>query len=123
MKKGFLTLTNENSKYKALVDVLVESVLEFTDLEIEVVGINFDYRHSNKRVLSKRMQLQPENSETIYYSKIKACMDSGFDVTMYLDSDIVVGPQIVDAFHLQASIASYMRSTVRIVKFFLSFNS
>ena len=100
MKKGFITLTNGNERYKHLVGVLVESVLEFTPYEIEVFGVNTDYKHSSSRVISKRINLEHENFETICFSKIKSCIMSDFDTTIHLDSDIVVSPEIVNVFNL-----------------------
>lgn len=60
LKRGFVTFSNANEKYLGLLNVLVESVLLFTPLEIQVAGINFDYRHSNPRVISKRIHLEDE---------------------------------------------------------------
>lgn len=98
MRKGFVTLTNGNDKYVKLVDVLVESVLDFTDYEIEVYGVNFDYNHSNKRVIPKKINLENENFESICFSKIQSCISSDFDLTVHLDSDIVISGEIKKIF-------------------------
>lgn len=96
MRKGFVTFVNNNPEYLKLNDILIESILDFTKLEVEVLGINFDYKHSNKRVISKILNLANECIDTIYYSKIYASMISDFDVGIQLDSDMIVTPNVIN---------------------------
>jgi hypothetical protein len=49
---GYVTFVNNNPIYLELTNILVESVLNFSDKKIEVFAINFDYKHSNNRVIS-----------------------------------------------------------------------
>jgi hypothetical protein len=98
MRKGFVTFTNNVEKYRHLHDVLVRSLLEFTPLEIEVFGINFDYAHPDPRVIPKRINLETEDFWSICYSKIYASLMSEFDKTMHIDSDAVAAPGVVKVF-------------------------
>jgi len=98
-KKGFVTFVNNNEKYIKLNDILVESVLEFTDLNIEVNSINFDYKHSNPRVISKKIILNNECIDTIFYSKIYSSYSSDFEIGLQLDADIIVTPDVMNLFN------------------------
>lgn len=95
--KGFITYVNNNANYINLVEVMIDSVLTFTDLPIELFTINFDYKHSNKRVLSKRLNIN-ESRPNLYYAKLIACEQSEFDVTMHIDSDAIVTPELMNMF-------------------------
>ena len=95
--KGVVTYVNNNQKYIQLVECMIDSVLTFTDLPIEVFTINFDYKHSNKRVLPKRLDMV-ENHANLYYGKLLACERSEFDVTMHIDSDAIVTPELINMF-------------------------
>ena len=70
MNEGYVVFVNNNPEYLKLCDILVESVLQFSKKPIEVFSINFDYVHSNKRVISNRIDLKTCNFETICYSKL-----------------------------------------------------
>ena len=98
MRKGFVTFTNDHPKYRKLHDVTVESLLYFTDLEVQVLGINFDYQHDNPRVISKRLNLQREDFGSICYSKLISCLESDFDVSIHVDSDAIATPDLVKIF-------------------------
>lgn len=98
MKKGFVTFINNSPVYLALHEVLIDSILTFTDLEVEVLGINFSYKHENKRVISKRLDLTTENYDTICYAKIYASSISDFDLGIQLDADMILTPETVSLF-------------------------
>ena len=48
MKNGYVTFVNDNPIYLKLCDILVESVINFSENPIEVFSINFDYKHSSE---------------------------------------------------------------------------
>ena len=97
--KGFVTYTNDNPKYVALTKCLVDSILHFTDLPVEVCSINFDYKHDNKRVISKKINLNNEKDlGSVYYAKLLACIESEFDQTMHIDSDAIITPEVIRMF-------------------------
>lgn len=95
--KGIVTYVNNNQKYIQLVECMIDSVLAFTDLPVEVFTLNFDYNHPNKRVLPKRLDMA-ESHGNLYYAKLLACEQSEFDVTMHIDSDAVVTPDLMNMF-------------------------
>lgn len=90
MKEGYVTFINDNPLYRSLLDILVESVIQFSSKEIEVFSINFDYKHSSDRVINKRINLNSVNFETICYSKIYSSLNSEFDNGIQLDCDFIL---------------------------------
>jgi hypothetical protein len=101
MNLGFVTFVNRDPKYLELANILVESVLRFTNLPIEVNGINFDYKHKSDRVISKKLNVNPENFATICFSKIEAYMTTNFDYAVGMDADCIVLPEIINIFNKQ----------------------
>lgn len=99
MNTGFVTYINSNKKYLDLSNIMIESVLKFTDLKIEVNAINFDYSHDSNRVISKRINTPNESFNIICFSKILACIQSEFDYGLQLDADCIVTPEIVKVFN------------------------
>ena len=70
MNQGYVTFINDNPKYLKLLDILVESVVLFSENPIEVFSINFDYTHSSDKVISRRIDLDRVGFDTICYSKL-----------------------------------------------------
>jgi len=99
MNLGIATFVNQNKKYLELLEVMIESVLKFTDLKIEVNSINFNYTHNSNRVINKRININHENLYTIYFSKILSCIQTEFDYALILDSDNIVTPEIMNLFN------------------------
>jgi hypothetical protein len=95
MKKGFVTFVNAHPNYCALNDILIESVLSFTDLPIEVNSINFDFKHSSQRVHCKRIDVQTEDYANICYAKTTASLNTSFDIALQLDSDMIITKEAV----------------------------
>ena len=87
---GYVTFVNNNPIYLELTNILVESVLNFSDKPIEVFAINFDYIHSSDRVISRRIDVQNENFATICYSKLYSTLNSSFDYGIQLDADFII---------------------------------
>ena len=100
MKKGFVTFVNADPTYSALNDILIESVLNFTDLPIEVNSINFNFKHSSERVYCKRINIQTEDYSNICYAKTTASLNTNFDVALQLDSDMIITKESVQLFDL-----------------------
>jgi hypothetical protein len=94
MKKGYVTFVNDNPNYLKLCETLIESVIQFTDQEIEVFSINFDYQHSSNRVISRRVELDRVGFDTICYSKIYSSLNTEFDIALQLDSDFILTKKI-----------------------------
>lgn len=99
MQKGFVTFVNQNPLYLELTNILIDSLLAFTDLPIEVNSINFDYKHDSNRIIVKRINLQQENYETVCYAKIQSFLNTDFDYSMGLDADCIALPNITDIFN------------------------
>lgn len=112
MKKGFVTFVNNNPKYLELNDILIESILTFTGLEVEVLGINFDYKHPDKRVICKRYDVDNECIDNIYYAKTYASLQSGFDIGLQLDSDMIVTPLVVNLFNSISEEYQYVKGSL-----------
>jgi len=111
MTKGFVTFVNANEKYLKLNDILIESILHFTDLEVEVNAINFDFCHNSDRVISKRINLNQENFATICYAKISSSLTSNFDIGLQLDADMIVTPDIVKVFDMIEENHSFIKGS------------
>lgn len=90
MNEGYVVFVNEHPIYLSLANILVESVLSFSSKPIEVFSINFDYKHSNSRVLNRRINLNNVTFETICYSKLYSSLNSSFDYGIQLDSDFII---------------------------------
>lgn len=112
MRKGFVTFVNNNQKYLKLNEILVESILSFTELEVEVFSINFDYKHENNRVISKRINVNKECIDTIFYSKIFSSLCSDFDIGLQLDSDMIVTSDAVKIFDKINSDYKYIKGSL-----------
>lgn len=96
MKIGFVTFCTEN--YVNILDCLIDSVLEFSKYEITVFSINFDYKHDNNRVKSKRIDLNTVDYYNICKSKIISSINNDYDVGLVLDSDMIVTKDIDSIF-------------------------
>ena len=100
MKRGFITFVNNHPTYRKLNDILIESVITLTDVDIEVNSINFDFCHSSKKVINKRINLKNEDYENICYAKTYSSLSTDFDVAVQLDSDMIVTRESIDLFDL-----------------------
>lgn len=90
MSEGYVTFIDNNPKYLELLDTLIESVLLFSEKKIEVFSINFDYKHSSDRVLTKRINISDKNFATICYSKLYSSVNCSFDYGIQLDGDFII---------------------------------
>lgn len=102
MNNGFCVVINNNPQYLKLLEVLINSILDFTDKPIEVFCINFDFKHPNSRVITTRNNVSIESYETLCYQKIYAALNCKFENTLMIDSDMIVTPEVnklFDEFH------------------------
>lgn len=90
MKQGYVTFVDDNPTYLQLTNILVESVINFSNYPIEVFAINSEYKHSSNRVISRKIDVQEKNYGTICYSKLYSSFNSGFDYGIQLDSDFII---------------------------------
>lgn len=112
MNKGFTTFVNSSPKFLGLLEVLIDSVLNFTPYDIEVFGINFDYKHSNKRVRTQRLDFNGESFLDICHNKIIAATKSSFDLSIHLDADMIVTKDIVNIFNYSNKIDQYILAPI-----------
>lgn len=96
---GYVVFTDNNPTYLSLTNILVESVIDFSEYKIEVFGINFDYSHSSDKVISRRIDLSTVNYETICYSKLYSSFNSNFDMGIQLDADFIITKQMDNLFN------------------------
>lgn len=96
MKIGFTTFCTEN--FKEIMDCLIESVLEFSKYEITVFSINFNYKHNDKRVKNKRIDLEKLDYYNICKVKIISSIECDYDIGLILDSDMIVTNKIDEIF-------------------------
>jgi len=100
MKIGYVTFVNNNSIYLELNNILVDSVLEFSDKSIEVFGVNFDYNYkpNESRIIRKRYNIFPENFQTICMAKTFSSLNSTFDYGLQCDADMIITPEADEIF-------------------------
>jgi hypothetical protein len=98
MNTGIITYTTEN--YYDLCLELVNSVLEFSSLPVTVYTVGFKKQHSNQRVTT--VYIDEEKDFTIWQTKCfykhLICSLTPYDVTIYLDTDIIVTPDFESFF-------------------------
>lgn len=87
---GYITYVDDNPKYLKLLDILIESILSFSDNHVEVFSINFNFNHSSDRVHSRRVNLKNKNFFSITNVKPYAACNSMFDLGILLDSDVII---------------------------------
>jgi hypothetical protein len=98
MSEGYVVFVNNNKLYIDLLDVLIESILLFSNKKIEVFSINFAYHHSSPRVINKKILIKNECFATICYSKLYSSFNSEFDYGIQLDSDFIITDKMDNLF-------------------------
>ena len=97
IEEGFVTLATSN--YFPLLEILLDSVAEFSTRPIVVVGVNADVPFSTEKypfMIKKRYNLKgPINAlNTIrvktYFAKAEVILDSGLQHGIYLDADTIL---------------------------------
>jgi hypothetical protein len=92
-KIGIITFTDK--KYLDLSLELINSVLKFTNFNLTLFTIGFDYKHQNNRVSCIKIEpsIKSPNWQTTCFYKHEICSLSPYETTIYLDSDIIVTPE------------------------------
>jgi hypothetical protein len=105
--EGYVVFVNENKKYIELLDVLIESVINFSSRPIEIFSINFNYNHSSDRVIKRRVDIPVVNFENICYTKLYSSFNSSFDYGIQLDSDFIITKEMDKLFNDCYKITKY----------------
>jgi len=92
MKIGFTAFCT--SDFSGIMDNLVRSIIAFSRYDITVYSINFDYVFDSNRVNVKRVNICNLNLFKIFQTKIYAAIDSGYDIGLMLDGDMIVTREI-----------------------------
>lgn len=87
MKIGFVTFCNK--RFLDIAKNLVDSLLAFSQYDIEVNCINFNHNFGSKRVVSKNVGISNESFSNICKVKIMSSLGSNFDVGLMLDADML----------------------------------
>jgi alpha-N-acetylglucosamine transferase len=98
MKKnyGFILFFTQN--FEEISNNLIDTVLEFSKYNIEVISINYDYIPKNNRIISTKIILKNVNFESIMSIKLIASINTKFDIALILDSDMIVTKNIDNIF-------------------------
>lgn len=92
MTPGIITYTTEN--YYDLCLQLIDSVLKFSSYPITLYTVGFDVNHPDKRVTTIEIQEEKTftNWQTKCFYKHLICSLTPYDITIYLDTDIIITP-------------------------------
>lgn len=112
MTKGFTTFVDSSPKFLQLLEVLIDSILNFTSYEIEVFSINSEYKHTNNRVRTQRLNSTGESFLDICQNKIIAATKSSFDLSIHLDADMIVTKDIINIFNYASNIDEYILAPI-----------
>lgn len=90
--EGFVTFSNNNPKYLALLTNLLDSVHYFSSRPIIAYGIDVDLDVDMKKYprLIKRRLNRKDCGRSIYFCKIHAIIESKLDYGVHLEADSVV---------------------------------
>lgn len=94
MNYGFHVYSD--ARYFHILDLCLESVLTFSKFPVIVYSIGADYNHHDSRVSVKKIELPRYRFFDITKVKVMAALESPFDVSMSLDSDMLVTPDVDD---------------------------
>lgn len=93
---GFILFFTEN--YQEIANNLINSIILFSQYQIEVNTINYDYINDDERVISKRINLDNLSFESIMSAKFISSLNTNFDIALILDSDMIVTKDIDNIF-------------------------
>ena len=99
MHCGYLIYTN--IKYLHLAQVLVDSLMEFSNYPIEITTTGFDFPKKDARIINKRHdETDKYFSDVCYFKNLYMAAITDFDVSVVLDADMVVNTNIDDLMEL-----------------------
>ena len=84
---GWTLVINEN--YKPLGQVDIDSLIEFSDYDICVNTVNFEWQWTHGRIQSQVITTEHDSPATAAFMKIHALIHSPFEWTIFLDADTV----------------------------------
>ncbi len=93
LEEAFVTFATAN--YFGILEVLIDSIHEFSNRPVIVYGVNATVPFSKERfprMIKRRIDLKP--GESVYDSKARVIMNCGIKFGVYLDADIVVNKNI-----------------------------
>lgn len=94
MEIGYVSMTD--IRYEKLSRILVESLLEYSKYKIIMYSINFDLSYDSPNLIKKRIDINPLTYNNICFSKFRICYESGLDVGLVLDSDMIANKTVDD---------------------------
>jgi hypothetical protein len=94
---GFNTFCTRS--HLPLVQVLADSICQFSKYPITINCLNFKYDFNHPKIISKTIDTNKiYNLNCIYRHKWSTLLDSDYDITTMLDADMVVLPDIDQIF-------------------------
>jgi hypothetical protein len=98
-EKGFVVFTTANDPYFSLSQLLVDSLLRFSEHEILLAGVGFEPPSSSTRVKTVRLEADPRNKFDIFLSKFRASLSSPFQLSVQLDADMIALRNVDEIFN------------------------
>ena len=92
MYKGYIIFLTES--WLPIVNNLIDTVISFSNYDIEVNCINFDHNFNNSRIKTKTIMINDLSFFNITRCKLIATINSDFDIGLILDGDMIVTPDI-----------------------------
>jgi hypothetical protein len=103
---GYVFVINDNKQYIDLLNIAVDSILFFSNKNIEIFSVNFNYVAKGERIKVIRID-SADDFESMCFLKFKILMESSFENAIYLDSDIIATSKIDDLFLFEDKITHY----------------
>lgn len=93
---GFNTVLTEN--WLPLAEVFIDSITSFSKYPITINCINFDHDFRHDKVVSRRIDINPLNWNTVCMAKWIAMNEIPYDCTLMVDCDMIALPDIDSIF-------------------------
>jgi hypothetical protein len=94
---GFVTFATED--WLPLLEVLVDSIKEFSKFKIKINTINFDYNFNSDKVITEKIDLKNVNRMNIHAQKWIGLKNNPFDYCLILDCDMIATSEIDNIFY------------------------
>jgi hypothetical protein len=93
---GFSTVLTED--WLSLAKVFIDSILYFSKYPITINCLNFDHNFKHDRVVSRRIDINPLNWNTVCMTKWIAMNEMPYDSTLMVDCDMIALPDVDSIF-------------------------
>lgn len=93
---GFSTVLTEN--WLSLAEVFIDSIVSFSKYPITINCLNFDHDFRHDKVISRRIDINPLNWNTICMAKWIAINEMSYDSTLMVDCDMIALPDVDSIF-------------------------